>query len=101
MTFESPWLKIHNISRLSCSCSTLSIGAVSLLLTLSALPRAEAQSATDRDVLEHFRDSLSSTADSVGLLSLEKRLIAAAKADRSNGVAHLKLGFLSLRLGDL
>ena len=44
---------------------------------------------------------LSSTADSVGLLALEKRLIAAAKADRSNGVAHLKLGFLSLRLGDL
>ncbi len=101
MPFQRSWLKIPNISRLSGSRSTLSIGAVSLLLTLSVLPRAEAQSATDRDVLEHFRDSLSSTADSVGLLSLEKRLIAAAKADRSNGVAHLKLGFLSLRLGDL
>src|SRR4051812_19078506 len=101
MPFQRSWLKIPNISRRSGSRNTLSIGAVSLLLTLSVLPRAEAQSATDRDVLEHFRDSLSSTADSVGLLNLEKRLIAVAKADRSNGVAHLKLGFLSLRLGDL
>jgi GWxTD domain-containing protein len=101
MRVQRSWLKTPNISRLSGSPGTLSIGAVSLLLTLSVLPRAEAQTATDRDVLEHFRDSLSSTADSVGLLNLEKHLIAVAKADRSNGVAHLKLGFLSLRLGDL
>ena len=32
---------------------------------------------------------------------LERRLIEQAKADRNNTLAHLKLGFLSLRVGDL
>ena len=36
-----------------------------------------------------------------GLLALEKRLIEQAKADRSNAMNHLRLGFLSLRLGEL
>ena len=36
-----------------------------------------------------------------GLLALEKRLIEQAKADRNNAMTHLRLGFLSLRLGDL
>jgi GWxTD domain-containing protein len=51
--------------------------------------------------LERFRATLEATADSIGLLAIEKRLIDSAKADRSNGLLHLKLGFLSLRLGDL
>jgi GWxTD domain-containing protein len=51
--------------------------------------------------LERFRDSIASTVDSVGLLALEKRMIDSTKADRNNGLMHLKLGFLSLRLGDL
>lgn len=62
---------------------------------------SEAQSPADRDQLERFRDSLAATADSSGLLALEKRMIDSAKADRTNGLLHLKLGFLSLRLGDL
>jgi GWxTD domain-containing protein len=37
----------------------------------------------------------------MGLLALEKRMIDSAKVDRNNGLMHLKLGFLSLRLGDL
>jgi GWxTD domain-containing protein len=51
--------------------------------------------------LERFRDSLAATADSTGLLLLEKRLIDAAKADRNNAILHLRLGFLSLRLGEM
>jgi GWxTD domain-containing protein len=51
--------------------------------------------------LERFRDSIAATVDSVGLLGLEKRMIDSTKADRNNGLMHLKLGFLSLRLGDL
>jgi GWxTD domain-containing protein len=64
-------------------------------------PPAYAQSPADRQELERFRDSLSASRDSSGLLALEKRMIEAAKADRSNGLLHLKLGFLSLRLGEL
>jgi GWxTD domain-containing protein len=63
--------------------------------------RVQAQAPADREVLERFHDSLATTLDSMGLLSLEKRLIDSTKSDRTNGVLHLKLGFLSLRLGEL
>ena len=74
---------------------------VSLTLLIAGSSRLLAQDPADRTELERFRDSIASTLDSVGLLALEKRLIDSAKADRSNGLMHLKLGFLSLRLGDL
>jgi GWxTD domain-containing protein len=70
------------------------------LLLPAALPVA-AQEPAQRAELERFRDSLAGTRDSVGLLALEKRLIDTAKADRNNPMIHLRLGFLSLRLGDL
>ncbi|HEU5303557.1 MAG TPA: GWxTD domain-containing protein, partial [Gemmatimonadales bacterium] len=70
------------------------------LLTSSPL-YLEAQEADDRVELERFRDSIAATVDSVGLLALEKRMIDSAKADRTNALMHLRLGFLSLRLGDL
>jgi GWxTD domain-containing protein len=60
-----------------------------------------AQNPEDRAAIERFRDSLATTADTSGLLQLEKRMIAAAKADRNNAVEHLRLGFLSLRIGEL
>ncbi len=60
-----------------------------------------AQSPADRSELEAFRDSIGATTDSVALLALERRMIEAAKADRRNVLQHLRLGFLSLRLGDL
>jgi GWxTD domain-containing protein len=67
-----------------------------------ALPGAlGAQAPEQRTEIERFRDSLASTADSSGLLALERRMIEQAKADRNNAMAHLKLGFLSLRLGEL
>lgn len=37
----------------------------------------------------------------MALLSLEQRLIAQAKGDRSNAIVHLKLGFLALRLAEI
>ncbi len=71
-----------------------------LVLLLAAVPAA-AQEPAQRAELERFRDSLAGTADSVGLLALEKRLMDQAKADRNNPMSHLRLGFLSLRLGEL
>jgi GWxTD domain-containing protein len=73
------------------------VGTALILLPSSAL----AQDPADRLELERFRDSIGATVDSVGLLALERRMIDSAKADRSNGMIHLKLGFLSVRLGDL
>jgi len=60
-----------------------------------------AQSPAERAELERFRDSVTRTVDSTGLLGLEKRLIDSAKVNRSDPMIHLKLGFVSLRLGDL
>jgi GWxTD domain-containing protein len=74
---------------------------VTLALPLMGRVSVQAQSAPQRADLERFRDSLATTRDSAALLALEKRLIDSAKADRNNALLHLKLGFLSLRLGDL
>src|SRR5688572_6974613 len=69
---------------------------------LSVVPSyLQAQTPESRMELERFRDSLAGTRDSAGLLALEKRMIDSTKVDRNNGLMHLKLGFLSLRLGDL
>ena len=71
-------------------------------LALAAAPRSmPAQEPAQRAELERFRDSIGATRDSTGLLTLERRLMDQAKADRNNAMAHLRLGFLSLRLGDL
>jgi GWxTD domain-containing protein len=78
-----------------------SVGGVTLLAFLFTHPSAQAQSPGDRNQLEVFRDSLASTLDSTGLLALERRMIDSAKVDRANTLLHLKLGFISLRLGEL
>jgi GWxTD domain-containing protein len=75
--------------------------AVALLLAAVLPARLHAQAPSDRADLERFRDSLAATSDSTGLLGLERRMIEVAKADRNNALVHLRLGFLSLRLGDL
>lgn len=61
----------------------------------------QAQAPADRRMLEAFQDSLNSTRDTLGLLAVEKRMIAVAKVKRDSTLLHLKLGFLSLRLVDL
>jgi GWxTD domain-containing protein len=76
-------------------------GALALALFSTAPPHIHAQSPTERTELERFRDSLAGTADSIGLLALERRMIDSAKVDRTNALLHLSLGFLSLRLGEL
>jgi GWxTD domain-containing protein len=77
------------------------VGTAGITLLTAGPLHLHAQSPADRIELERFRDSIAATRDSTGLLTLEKRLIDSAKVDRSNGMVHLKLGFLSLRLGDL
>jgi GWxTD domain-containing protein len=71
------------------------------LVFLAVVPVLPAQEPAARAELERFRDSIGATLDSTGLLALEKRLIDQAKAERSNAMVHLRLGFLSLRLGEL
>jgi len=76
--------------------------SILIFAALAAIPAAiRAQAPPERVELERFRDSLASTSDSTGLLVLEKRLIDSAKVNRNDGVLHLKLGFLSLRLGEM
>jgi GWxTD domain-containing protein len=60
-----------------------------------------AQAPDQRTALERFRDSLASSSDSNSLLVLERHIIDSAKADRNNTFLHVKLGFVSLRLGEL
>ncbi len=74
--------------------------AVALIVAV-APPRLSAQAPEERAELERFRDSLAASSDSTGILVLERRLIELAKADRNNTLIHLKLGFLSLRVGEL
>jgi GWxTD domain-containing protein len=71
------------------------------LAGLSCARGLAAQEPEQRIEIERFRDSLVTTVDSAGLLVLEKRMIERAKANRNDAMTHLKLGFLSLRLGDL
>ena len=87
---------------MSSRLNSLILGCAAILALPAARPgHLRAQSPEERAELERFRDSVSATVDSMGLLALEKRLIDSAKVDRSNPMVHLKLGFLSIRLGDL
>ena len=74
-----------------------------LLCCLALMPwrAVTAQSVARRAEIAAFRDSLETVRDSFALKALEKRLIAVAKTQRDSGMIHLRLGFLSLRLGDL
>jgi GWxTD domain-containing protein len=60
-----------------------------------------AQSPADRAAIESWRDTLSQISDTILLLRRERLHIIDAKADRDNTMLHLRLGFLSLRFGDL
>ena len=76
--------------------------AVIAVAALSGAVRpAVAQSPAERLQLEQLRDSLAQVRDTIELLRRESVMIAAAKADRSNVMAHLQLGFVALRLGEL
>ena len=70
------------------------------VLGLLAVPLS-AQTAAERAVLDRFRDSIAVVPDSAPLLRLEGVMIQRAKANREDPLAHLRLGFLALRLGDI
>lgn len=76
---------------------TLLLALVGLLgpVALNAQePRARAE-------LQLLRDSLSVTLDTTALLTLERRNIDLARADRDNPLLHLRLGLIALRLAEL
>lgn len=75
---------------------------VGWLLLLMVPSVAGAQSVAQRAQIEGFRDSLSRVTDSVPLVAAERTLIGhAAHELRDSATAHVRLGFLALRLGDL
>ncbi len=75
------------------------LAAAGALLLLASPLRA--QSPADRAAIESWRDTLSQISDTILLLRRERLHIIDAKADRDNTMLHLRLGFLSLRFGDL
>ena len=101
MSSQTLWLKTPGLSA-SPRITLRTLACTVTLALLAVTPGAlRAQSPEERAELERFRDSVSATVDSMGLLALEKQMIDSAKVDRNNGMVHLRLGFLSLRLGDL
>ena len=60
-----------------------------------------AQDPSDRAAIERLRDSLAAAADSVTLKRLEAATIEVAKRHRDDPMIHLRLGFLSYRLGEI
>src|SRR6476661_9266430 len=81
--------------------SSVPPSAILLALAASVPHHMRAQAPDQRAALERFRDSLASSSDSNSLLVLERHIIDSAKADRNNTFLHVKLGFVSLRLGEL
>lgn len=71
------------------------------LIPLAAAAPANGQSPAQRTVIEAFRDSLERASDSTGLRVLETSLVQDVRRNRGNTLAHLRLGFLALRLADL
>ena len=74
-----------------------------LVLQVGSLlsPGLVAQSAPQRGELDVFRDSLAVITDTASLQQLETALMRDATTRRGDPMLHLRLGFLSLRLGDL
>ncbi len=75
--------------------------AVATLLLFGAGATAGAQSREQRINIEAFRDSIGRGRDTSSLKALERHLIAVAREQRADPMVHLRLGFLSLRLGDI
>ena len=76
-------------------------GASLLFFHLLPAIALNAQSPSERALLDQFRDSLAQTSDVGAVASLEEGLIEVAKRDRDNPLIHLKLGFVALRLGEI
>jgi GWxTD domain-containing protein len=94
---------------LSSTVSTLPLrvaGLVVLLLCAASLsplgrPRLEAQTMPQRDSLDALQDSLREVTDTVALGVLERSMIEVTRVRRHEGMLHLRLGLISLRLAEL
>ncbi len=75
--------------------------AYALLLLTVGPAVAGAQSTWERDALTRLRDSLRFSADTSGMLMLERGMIEEAKAERFEAMHHLRLGIIALRLSEL
>ncbi len=78
--------------------------ALGLILALGTAPQAApvaAQAPPSRTVVEAFRDSLTRATDSSALARLEARMLEQLARAGADPYPHLRLGFLSLRLGEL
>ena len=60
-----------------------------------------AQSAPQRDSLDHLQDSVAQITDSIPLAQLERDLIAIARVRRDDPMLHLRIGLVALRLAAL
>lgn len=87
------------MARLSTWCAGLGV-AMLLGVAIPATPMM-AQTADHRSVIENLRDSLAHLVDTVPLRAMELRLIGDARQRRDDGLLHLRLGFIALRLGEL
>jgi hypothetical protein len=86
---------MQSLTRTRCSAS-----AAALLVVIAT--RASAQSPVQRAAIEAFRDSLATVPDSTTLLGIERRGIEHARRElRDSALAHVRLGFVALRLGDV
>ena len=87
------------MARVSRHCAGI---VVATLVTAATSTRpVAAQAAEHRAALESLRDSLAPIVDTVSLRALERRLIGEARQRRDDGMLHLRLGFIALRLGEL
>lgn len=75
--------------------------AAALLLAALAPVAMPAQAPWERESLERLRDSIRFSADTAGILALERALIEEARAERLEPMHHLRLGILALRLSEL
>ncbi|MES2125338.1 MAG: Glu/Leu/Phe/Val dehydrogenase dimerization domain-containing protein, partial [Gemmatimonadota bacterium] len=75
--------------------------ALLVLFGIAPVHRALAQAPAARAEIAAFRDSLATITDTMALKALEVRMINVARVHRDSTLLHLRLGFLSLRMGDL
>lgn len=75
--------------------------ALAVALAVVSAGRVAVGQGTDplRDPVAAFRDSVAAIGDTVELRTLESRLMAAARRDRSNAMLHVRLGVVADRLG--
>ncbi len=81
--------------------ATNAIIALSMILLATPIVTGAGQTVAERRSIDAFRDSIATVHDTAALRRLERSMIDVARQQRNDGLLHLRLGFLSLRLGDV